>query len=119
MGFLSNLFGGGGLPQGIDKGLRDEAEKLIVELIEIGHKDDYLAEHPGGLFNGQCHNIRARAIGLYWGLRSFAFCPAPLISYLLWRWLGPQATFLIGGIVGMLGTAWFWLRVKCEPETLS
>ena len=63
--------------------------------------------------------IRARAIGLYWGLRSFAFCPAPLISYLLWRWLGPQATFLIGGIVGMLGTAWFWLRVKCEPETFS
>jgi MFS family permease len=63
--------------------------------------------------------IRARAIGLYWGLRSFAFCPAPLISYLLWRWLGPQATFLIGGIIGILGTAWFWLRVKCEPETLS
>ena len=68
---------------------------------------------------GFSSEIRARAIGLYWGLRSFAFCPAPLISYLLWRWLGPQATFLIGGIVGMLGTAWFWLRVKCEPETLS
>ena len=68
---------------------------------------------------GFSSDIRARAIGLYWGLRSFAFCPAPLISYLLWRWLGPQSTFLIGGIVGMLGTAWFWLRVKCEPETLS
>ena len=68
---------------------------------------------------GFSSDIRARAIGLYWGLRSFAFCPAPLISYLLWRWLGPQATFLISGIVGMLGTAWFWLRVKCEPETLS
>lgn len=68
---------------------------------------------------GFSSDIRVRAIGLYWGLRSFAFCPAPLISYLLWRWLGPQATFLIGGIVGMLGTAWFWLRVKCEPETFS
>jgi predicted MFS family arabinose efflux permease len=68
---------------------------------------------------GFSSDIRVRAIGLYWGLRSFAFCPAPLISYLLWRWLGPQSTFLIGGIVGMLGTAWFWLRVKCEPETLS
>ena len=68
---------------------------------------------------GFSSDIRVRAIGLYWGLRSFAFCPAPLISYLLWRWLGPQATFLISGIVGMLGTAWFWLRVKCEPETLS
>ena len=63
MGFLSNLFGGGGLPQGIDKGLRDEAEKLIVELIEIGRKDDFLSERPGGQFNSQCHNIRARAIG--------------------------------------------------------
>jgi hypothetical protein len=64
MGFLSNLFGGGSsLPQKIDKGLREEAEKLIVELIEIVRKDDYLSEHPGGLFNGQCHNIRARAIG--------------------------------------------------------
>jgi hypothetical protein len=63
MDFWSNLFGGGGLPQGMDKGLRDEAEKLIVELIEIGRKDDFLSEHPGGQFNSQCHNIRARAIG--------------------------------------------------------
>ncbi len=64
MGFFSNLFGGGGsLPPKIDRGLRDEAEQLIVELITIGRKDDYLSEHPGGLFNGQCHNIRARAIG--------------------------------------------------------
>ncbi len=84
-------------------GLRELGEPARKALISGGFPSD----------------IRARAIGLYWGLRSFAFCPAPLISYLLWRWLGPQATFLIGGIVGMLGTAWFWLRVKCEPETLS
>ena len=58
--------------------------------------------------------IRARGVGLYWGLRSFAFCPAPLISYFLWSFLGPDATFLIGGALGMLGTAWFWLRVKCK-----
>ena len=84
-------------------GLRELGEPARKALISGGFSSD----------------IRARAIGLYWGLRSFAFCPAPLISYLLWRWLGPQATFLIGGIIGMLGTAWFWLRVKCEPETLS
>jgi hypothetical protein len=24
--------------------------------------------------------VRARAVGLYWGLRSFAFCPAPLAA---------------------------------------
>jgi MFS-type transporter involved in bile tolerance (Atg22 family) len=58
--------------------------------------------------------IRARAVGLYWGLRSFAFCPAPLIAYVLWGWLGPETTFLLGGIIGMAGTAWFWWRVKCS-----
>lgn len=62
--------------------------------------------------------LRARAVGLYWGLRSFAFCPAPLISYFLWSFLGPEKTFLAGGALGMLGTAWFWLRVKCAPETV-
>ncbi len=63
MGFFSNLFGGKSLPSTVDRGLREEAEKLITELIDIGRKDDFLSERPGGLFNGQCHNIRARAIG--------------------------------------------------------
>lgn len=62
--------------------------------------------------------LRARAVGLYWGMRSFAFCPAPLISYFLWSFLGPEATFLIGGALGLLGTAWFWFRVNCTPAAL-
>lgn len=62
--------------------------------------------------------LRARAVGLYWGLRSFAFCPAPLLSYFLWKYFGPEVTFLIGGALGMAGTAWFWLRVKCAPEVV-
>ena len=60
--------------------------------------------------------IRARGVGLYWGLRSLAFCPAPLLSYFLWSALGPDATFLIGGALGMLGTAWFSFRVGCKSE---
>jgi len=59
--------------------------------------------------------IRARAVGLYWGLRSFSFCVAPLVAWLLWRHFGPENMFLIGGVVGMLGTAWFWVRVRCAP----
>ena len=48
--------------------------------------------------------IRARAVGLYWGLRSFAFCPAPLVAAYLWHRIGPDATFLIGGSIGLAGT---------------
>jgi len=54
-------------------------------------------------------NVRARAIGLYWGLRSFAFCPAPLVAAFLWTKIGADATFLIGGGIGLVGTAWFFL----------
>jgi hypothetical protein len=52
-------------------------------------------------------SIRARAIGLYWGIRSFAFCPAPLVAAYLWTRVGPALTFLIGGGIGLAGTAWF------------
>jgi len=60
--------------------------------------------------------IRARAVGLYWGLRSFAFFPAPIVSYLLWSRLGPDNAFLIGGTLGMLATAWFWISVPSTPK---
>ncbi len=48
--------------------------------------------------------VRARAVGLYWGLRSFAYCPAPLIAALLWGSIGPGRSFLIGGGIGLAGT---------------
>jgi MFS family permease len=62
--------------------------------------------------------VRARAVGLYWGLRSFAFCPAPLVAAFLWSRIGPDRTFLIGGGIGLVGSAWYmissrWLR---RPE---
>ena len=51
--------------------------------------------------------VRARAVGLYWGLRSFAFCPAPLVAALVWSRFGPDLTFLIGGAIGLTGTLWY------------
>ncbi len=51
--------------------------------------------------------VRARAVGLYWGLRSFAYCPAPLIAAWLWGSVGPERTFLIGGCFGLIGTLWY------------
>jgi hypothetical protein len=51
--------------------------------------------------------LRARGVGIYWGLRSFAFFPAPIVAALLWRQIGPDATFVIGGLVGLAGTGWY------------
>ena len=63
--------------------------------------------------------IRARAIGLYWGIRSFAFCPAPLVAAYLWTRIGPDLTFLIGGSIGLAGTAWFAFNQRQSPSSFS
>ncbi len=91
---------------------------LIVVFILNGLREIGEPARKSLIAGGFPPELRARAVGLYWGLRSFAFCPAPLISYFLWKYLGPEITFLIGGTLGLLGTAWFWMRVKCAPETV-
>lgn len=42
---------------------REEINRLIQELIQIGETDDFLSERPGHPFNMQCRHIRARQIG--------------------------------------------------------
>ncbi|MEZ5318091.1 MAG: MFS transporter [Vicinamibacterales bacterium] len=74
-------------------GLRELGEPARKALISTGFEPD----------------VRARAIGLYWGLRSFAFFPAPLVAAWLWTQFGPETTFLLGGTIGLVGTAWFGL----------
>ncbi len=59
MGFLADLFG----PKPFPSHARNEVEKLIDELVNIGKTDDYLSERPGSPFNYQCRHTRAIAIG--------------------------------------------------------
>ena len=41
----------------------DEINRLIGELIQIGQKEDFLSERPGGQFDRECRHIRTREIG--------------------------------------------------------
>lgn len=43
--------------------LAKETESLLNELVQIGLRDDFLSERPGGGFNSQCRHIRCRQIG--------------------------------------------------------
>ena len=42
---------------------RQEVHNLLDELVQIGKKEGFLSERPGGAFNAQCRQIRARDIG--------------------------------------------------------
>ncbi len=69
---------------------------------------------------------RARGVGLYWGVRSFAICPASVVGALLWFEYGPDVLLYVAFIMGCGGAALFyWLcrarnaappvtRIACE-----
>ncbi len=57
--------------------------------------------------------IRARGVGLYWGLRSFAVCWAPLAGAGLWLWGGPPLLFGAAFACGALGMAIYYI---CYPR---
>ena len=41
----------------------DEMNRLMDELIQIGQKEDFLSERPGGQFDRECRHIRTRENG--------------------------------------------------------
>jgi MFS family permease len=55
------------------------------------------------------HEIRARAVGLYWGIRGFAICPAAFAGALIWHYHGPQSMLFAAFCLGFLGAALFYL----------
>jgi hypothetical protein len=58
--------------------------------------------------------VRARGVGLYWGLRSFAFCTAPLVGVVLWLTIQPEGLLYSAFALGCIGAAVFY--IFCRPS---
>jgi MFS family permease len=58
--------------------------------------------------------VRAQGVGLYWGLRSVAVCWASLVGALVWIWLGPSALLVLAFLLGVVGTAVYYVLAR-EP----
>jgi MFS family permease len=56
-------------------------------------------------------DLRARAVGLYYLLRSLAIAPAAVVGGLLWQ-VAPAFPFLIAGTIGFAGVLLFALTVE-------
>ena len=56
-------------------------------------------------------DLRARAVGLYYLLRSLAIAPAATVGGVLWQ-VSPTYPFLIAGAIGLVGVLLFTLTVE-------
>src|SRR5262249_19905168 len=57
-------------------------------------------------------DVRARGVGLYWGLRSFALCTAPLAGAVVWYAFGPERLLHLAFALGCVGAGVFYLFAR-------
>jgi hypothetical protein len=56
-------------------------------------------------------------VGLYWGLRSFALCPAPLAGAGLWYAAGPERLLHAAFLLGCAGAGVYY--ALCRPAAVA
>lgn len=59
---------------------------------------------------------RTQAIGMYWATRSIGVTLAPLVGGIIWVSFGPEMMLWTAGTLGLLGAAWFYLRLAGASE---
>lgn len=61
---------------------------------------------------------RARGVGLYWGLRSFAICPASVAGSLLWFRFGPETMLYVAFILGCVGAGVYYALCRVASPAM-
>jgi hypothetical protein len=56
--------------------------------------------------------IRARGVGLYWGIRAFAVCTSALVGAWLWQLGGPNVLFSAAFAFGVLGILVYYVASR-------
>jgi MFS family permease len=60
--------------------------------------------------------VRARGVGLYWGIRSFAICSASLVGAVLWFWFGPEVLLHSAFALGCVGAGVYYVLCRTPSE---
>jgi predicted MFS family arabinose efflux permease len=63
--------------------------------------------------------VRARGVGLYWGVRSFAICSASLAGAVIWFLFGPEMLLYVAFALGCIGAGLFYLFRLSSGEPVA
>ena len=61
-------------------------------------------------------DVRARGVGLYWGLRAFAICTASLAGAALWLAFGPRTLLYVAFVCGCVGAGLYYLLCRTPVD---
>lgn len=82
---------------------------IVYGLREIGEP-----ARKAMITTGMPEAIRARGVGLYWGIRAFSICGAALVGAWLWQQQGPDALFYVAFAFGVLGILVYYVLARAE-----
>ena len=85
---------------------------LIVAFLVYGLREIGEPARKALITTHIAEEVRARGVGLYWGLRTAAISPAAFVGAGLWIALGPEAAFVSAFAVGVVGAGVFYLLVR-------
>jgi len=81
---------------------------LVLAFVTYGLREIGEPARKALITNLMPEEIRARGVGLYWGIRSFAICWASLVGAVLWYWGGPKTLLYAAFGFGCLGAPLFY-----------
>jgi Na+/melibiose symporter-like transporter len=84
---------------------------IVYGLREIGEP-----ARKAMITTGMPEPIRARGVGLYWGIRAYAVCGAGLVGAWLWQIGGPESLFYAAFALGLLASAIYYGFVPSKPS---
>jgi len=85
---------------------------LLVAFVVYGLREIGEPARKALITTHVAEEVRARGVGLYWGLRTIGMCPAALVGAGTWIAFGPAAAFVTAFAMGVLGAGVFYVLVR-------
>jgi MFS family permease len=82
---------------------------LIVPFIVYGLREIGEPARKATITSLFPETVRARGVGLYWGIRSFALCWASLVAAVIWQLCGPEVLLYFAFGMGCVGAGVYYL----------
>ena len=88
------------------------AQWLVLAFVTYGLREVGEPARKALITSLMPEGVRARGVGLYWGVRSFALCTAAPVGAAIWYEFGPHILLYTAFVLGCVGAAVYYLLAR-------